>query len=470
MSSPTHDHRPALSTRRVVAAVVALALGGFAIGTTEFVTMGLLPDIADGVGVDIPSGGHLISAYALGVVVGGPVIAALGARLPHRGLLVGLMAAFLIGNALTALAPGYGTLLVARFVSGLPHGAFFGVASLVAASLVAPHLRGRAVSSVLLGLAAAMLTGVPAATWMGQQLGWRSAYWAVAVLAAITVTAVLALVPSTPGRAEATVLGELGALRRPQVILTLLVGVVGFGGMFALYSYIAPLSTEVTGLSRGTVPLVLLVYGAGGIVGTALGGRLADWALFRSLVGSLVVLFALLGLVAVASPWPPALFVGVFLVSIAASALAVCLQMRLMETAGEAQMLGASLNHSSLNLANALGAWLGGLVIAAGLGYQAPAAVGAALAVAGLIPLAVSAVVRRRTLRASADVPAGQERVVAARAGRPQPEPQRPLLQRGCNVAARRARAPKPPVASVNPGESAVLAPQSRIRPHVCSR
>ena len=162
---------------RVVVAVVALALGGFAIGTTEFVTMGVLPDIADGVGVDIPSAGHVISAYALGVVVGAPVIAALSARLPRRALLVGLMAAFLVGNGLTALAPGYRTLLVARFLTGLPHGAYFGVASLVAASLVAPHLRGRAVSSVMLGLAAAMLTGVPAATWLGQQFGWRSAYW-----------------------------------------------------------------------------------------------------------------------------------------------------------------------------------------------------------------------------------------------------------------------------------------------------
>jgi DHA1 family inner membrane transport protein len=411
VTSPAHASRP-LSTGRVVAAIVALALGGFAIGTTEFVTMGVLPDIADGVGVDIPSAGHIISVYALGVVVGAPVIAALGARLPRRALLVGLMTAFLVGNALTGLAPGYRTLLVARFLSGLPHGAYFGVASLVAASMVAPHLRGRAVSSVILGLAAAMLTGVPAATFMGQQLGWRSAYWSVAVLAALTVAAVLAIVPSSPGRREATVRGELGALRRPQVILTLLVGVVGFGGMFALYSYIAPVVTEVAGLSRGTVPLVLLVYGAGGIVGTMLGGRLADWALFRSLVGSLVVLFALLLIVALTSPWAPALFVGVFAVSVAASCLAITLQMRLMETAGEAQMLGAALNHSALNLANALGAWLGGLVIAAGLGYQAPAAVGAGLAVAGLVPLAISAVVRRRTLRAVTDgVAAGRSAV-----------------------------------------------------------
>jgi DHA1 family inner membrane transport protein len=394
----TTDHSPR-STARVIVAIGALALGGFAIGTTEFVTMGVLPDIAAGVDVDIPTAGHLISAYALGVVVGAPVIAALSARLPRRALLVGLMTAFLLGNTLTALAPGYRTLLAARFLSGLPHGAYFGVASLVAASLVAPHLRGRAVSSVILGLAAAILTGVPAATWLGQQLGWRSAYWLVAVLAAATVAAVLAVVPSSPGRPEATVRGELAALRRPQVLLTLLVGVVGFGGVFALYSYIAPVVTDVAGLSRGTVPLVLLAYGAGGVVGTALGGRLADLALFPSLVGALAVLGVLLAGVSLTAEWAPALLVGVFLVSMIASSLAICLQLRLMETAGEAQMLGAALNHSSLNVANAFGAWLGGLVIAAGLGYRAPSAVGAGLAVAGLVPLAASAVLRRRERR-----------------------------------------------------------------------
>ena len=407
-----------MSTLRVVVAVVALALGGFAIGTTEFVTMGVLPDIADGVGVDIPSAGHVISVYALGVVVGAPIIAALSARLPRRALLVGLMAAFLIGNGLTAVAPGYRTLLVARFLSGLPHGAYFGVASLVAASLVAPHLRGRAVSSVLLGLAAAMLTGVPAATWMGQQLGWRSAYWTVVALAAITIAAVLAVVPSSPGRAEATIRGELGALKRPQVILTLLVGVVGFGGMFALYSYIAPVVTDVTELSRGTVPWVLLVFGAGGVIGTALGGRLADLALFPALVGSLVILGVLLATVALVSPWAPGLFVGVFFVSVAASVLAICLQLRLMETAGDAQMLGAALNHSALNMANALGAWLGGLVIAAGLGYRAPSVVGAGLAAAGLVPLALSAMLRRRerdaAVRAEAAGDVSKVRVPAA--------------------------------------------------------
>src|SRR3954454_17592817 len=397
------DHR-SLSTVRVVIAVVALALGGFAIGTTEFVTMGVLPDIAADVGVDIPTAGHLISAYALGVVVGAPVIAALGARLPRRTLLVGLMAAFLVGNLLTVVAPGYRTMMVARFLSGLPHGAYFGVASLVAASLVAPRLRGRAVGSVVLGLAVALVAGVPVATWLGQNMGWRSAYWVVVLLAALTVGAVLAVVPSSPGRRAATVRGELGALRRPQVILALVVGVVGFGGMFALYSYIAPVVTDVAGLSRGTVPLVLLCYGLGGIAGTALGGGLADSALFRSLVATVVGLGVLLASIALISPWAPGLFAGVFVVSVAASSMAILLQMRLMETAGDAQILGAALNHSALNLANALGAWLGGLVIAPGLGSRAPSAFGAGLAVAGLVPLALSALLRRRSRAAGVRV------------------------------------------------------------------
>jgi MFS transporter, DHA1 family, inner membrane transport protein len=391
-----------LATPRVAVALVALALGGFAIGTTEFVTMGLLPDIATGVGVDIPTAGHVISAYALGVVVGAPVLAALGARLPRRALLVGLMVAFLAGNALSALAPGSATLLLARFVSGLPHGAYFGVASLVAASLVGPELRGRAVSTVMLGLAVANVAGVPAATWLGQTTGWRSAYWAVVVLAVLTVAAVLAVVPSSPGDRDATVTAELGALRRPQVLLTLAVGTVGFGGMFAVYSYVAPLTTEVTGLSRGTVPWVLFVFGVGGVIGTALGGRLADLALFRSLVGTLVALAVLLALVAPAAGSGPTLLAGIFALAVAASTLVVCLQLRLMEVAGEAQMLGAALNHSALNAANALGAWLGGVVIAAGYGYTAPSLVGAGLAVLGLAALAASAVLRRRELRAPA--------------------------------------------------------------------
>jgi DHA1 family inner membrane transport protein len=391
---------PVPSTRTAVLAIVALALGGFAIGTTEFVTMGLLPDIADGVDVSIPSAGHVISAYAIGVVIGSPVIAALGARLPRRALAMALMTAFVVGNALSALAPGYGSLVLARFVAGLPHGAYFGVASLIAASLVPAHLRGRAVSSVMLGLAISNVAGVPAATWLGQNLGWRSAYWAVVVIAGLTVLAVLLVVPSVPGRAEASIRAELAALRRPQVLLTLSFGIVGFGGMFALYSYIAPLVTDVAGASAGFVPVALLVFGFGMVAGTALGGRLADRALFPSLVGAVVAMVAFLTAVVAGAGHPASLLVAAFLVAMASSVLAVCLQLRLMEVAGDAQMLGAALNHSALNLANALGAWLGGLVIAAGFGYRAPSAVGAGLAVVGLGLLAASAVLRRREVTA----------------------------------------------------------------------
>src|SRR4051795_11142354 len=212
------------ATRTAVLAIIALALGGFAIGTTEFVTMGLLPDIADGVDASIPSAGHLISAYALGVVVGAPVIAALSARLPRRPLAMALMTAFVVGNALSALAPGYGTLLIARFIAGLPHGAYFGVASLIAASMVPDRLRGRAVSSVMLGLAVANVAGVPAATWLGQHLGWRGADWAGGVIAVPAGGSRAAVVPAVAGRAEATLRSELGALRRPQVLLTLAFG------------------------------------------------------------------------------------------------------------------------------------------------------------------------------------------------------------------------------------------------------
>ncbi len=376
-------------------AIVALALGGFAIGTTEFVTMGLLPQIASGIGESIPSTGHVISAYAVGVFIGAPVIVALAARLPRRALAIGLVLALGFGNVLTVLAQNYSSLMIARFVAGLPHGAYFGVASLIAASLVTADRRGRAVSSVMLGLAVANVAGVPAATWLGQTLGWRSAYVAVVLITLATAALVLAYVPRTPREQDASIRTELSALRRPQVWLTLLIGTVGFGGMFAMYSYIAPVVTEVTGRGEGFVPLVLFAFGVGGVAGTALGGRLADWAILRSLMGALVATGLLLAVFTQVASNPAGLVATVFLVSMTASTLVVCLQMRLMQVAGKAAMLGAALNHSSLNAANALGAWLGGVVIAEGYGYTAPSAVGVVLATAGLVILAVSGAVYR---------------------------------------------------------------------------
>src|SRR4051794_5186595 len=248
------DPRP----RHVALAITVLALGGFAIGTTEFVTMGLLPEIARGIDESIPRTGHIISAYALGVVVGAPVIVSLGARLPRRELAVALVLALGIGNAATALAHGYWPVMAARFVAGLPHGAYFGVASLIAASLVAPERKGRAVSGVMLGLSVATVVGVPASTWLGQDLGWRSAYWAVVAITVATGALLLLVVPHTPGNREASVMAELQALRRPQVLYAVTAGMIGFGGVFAMYSYVAPLVTGEAGLARSAIPWFLL--------------------------------------------------------------------------------------------------------------------------------------------------------------------------------------------------------------------
>ena len=382
--------------RHVGLALLALATGGFAIGTTEFVTMGLLPEIARGVDVSIPSAGHTISAYALGVVVGVPVIAVLGSRLPRRGFLVGLMAAFVIGNAASAAATSYELLAVARFASGLPHGAYFGVASLVAADLAAPERRGRAVATVMLGLSVANVVGVPAATWLGQQLGWRSAYVAVAVLGVLTAALVLALVPARPGDREATGRREMAALRQPQVLLTLLAGAIGFGGMFAVYSYVAPIVTDVGGLPSAAVPVALLAFGAGMVAGTWLAGELADWSIWRSLLGSGLGMAAVLLLFWAAAPAGWWLLPVGFVTTVTASVLVVNLQLRLMLVARGAATIGASMNHASLNVANALGAWLGGVVIAAGFGLRSPALVGVALSVAGVGILLVSAALDRR--------------------------------------------------------------------------
>jgi DHA1 family inner membrane transport protein len=374
-----------LHPRHVGLAITALALGGFAIGTTEFMTMGLLPEIADGIDASIPRTGHVITAYALGVVVGAPVIVSLGARLPRRGLAITLMLALGVGNAITAVAQGYPAVMVSRFLSGLPHGAYFGVASLIAASLVAPERRGRAVSGVMLGLSVATVVGVPASTWLGQDLGWRSAYWLVLGIALVTAAGLLAFVPAHPGNPHATLRGELTAFTKPQVLFALGAGMIGFGGIFAMYSYVAPLVTDVADLSRGAIPWFLLAFGVGSVLGSWLAGRLADWDVVRSVVlgfGGAVV--ALLGVFALAGA-PVALWLVVLVIGVLGSVLAINLQLRLMSAAGDAQMLGAALNHSSLNVANGLGAWLGSVVIAAGHGYRAPSLVGAGLAVLGLL-------------------------------------------------------------------------------------
>ncbi|PRY57012.1 DHA1 family inner membrane transport protein [Knoellia remsis] len=393
--------------RHALLATVALVLGGFAIGTTEFVTMGLLPDIASGISVSIPDAGHAISAYAAGVVVGAPLIAVLGATWPRRELLIGLMVAFVVGNVATALAPDYGWLLLSRFFAGMPHGAFFGVAALVAVDLAARGQHGRAVSRVMLGIPIANVAGVPGATWLGQHLGWQAAYWLVAVLGVLTVGLLVAFVPHIDRDIESTIRRELGDFATTQVALTLLVGAIGFGGMFAMASYIAPTVTDVTGLEASAVPLFLLASGIGGLVGTPLAGRLGEWSVLRSItigcvgMGATLVAFAL-----TAQWWPTAVFFY-FLSSVLAGVLVVNLQLRLMQVAGRAQTLGAASNHAALNLANALGAWLGGVVIAGGYGYTAPSWVGAGLSVLGAGVLGLSLIKHRSDQRARVTAPVG---------------------------------------------------------------
>ncbi len=379
--------------------MLALALGGFGIGTTEFVAMGLLPGMASGLGVSEPVAGHVISAYALGVVVGAPLIAALTARVPRRTLLIALMVAFTVGNAASVFAPSYTTLMMARFVAGLPHGAYFGVAALVAAHLAEPGKRAKAVAMVMMGLSVANVIGVPVAAWIGQALGWRSAFALVAVIGVATVASLFVWIPRLDGMPVTNPITELGALGRVQVWMTLIVGMVGFGGMFAVYTYISTTLTDVSGLGVSFIPLALMLYGLGMVAGNFVGGYLADRALMKGLflsMGSLVVILAIF-VIAVRNPYTALVFV--FLIGLAGSSMVPGLQTRLMDVAEDAQTLAASLNHAALNIANAFGAWIGGVVIAAGYGYTAPAAVGSLLAVAGLVVLAVAVILQRRAAR-----------------------------------------------------------------------
>jgi DHA1 family inner membrane transport protein len=380
-------------------AILALALGGFGIGTTEFVAMGLLPDIASSLHITEPTAGHVISAYALGVVIGAPVIAALAARVRRKTLLLSLIALFTIGNAATVIAPTYGALITARFISGLPHGAFFGVAALVAAGLLGPGRRAKAVAQVMTGLTVATVVGVPVASWLGQTLGWRSAFALVVLIGLATVSSIWSWMPNLGTTHVTSPLTELGALKRPQVWMALIVGMVGFGGMFAVYTYVATTLTDVAGVARSLVPLALMVFGVGMVVGNWLGGRMADRSVIRSLYVAIAALAVMLGVFVAASHNPYTAMSLLFGIGASGGAIAPALQTRLMDVATDAQTLAAALNHSALNIANASGAWIGGLVIAAGYGYTAPAAAGAVLAVTGLGVLTLSVLMQRRRFR-----------------------------------------------------------------------
>ncbi len=367
----------------------ALAVGGFAIGTTEFATMSLLPDFARDLGISEPTAGHVISAYALGVVVGAPVIAVLSARVARRTLLIALMAIFAVANGLSALAPTYGWMLVFRFLSGLPHGAYFGIASLVAASLVPNDRRTQAVGRVLLGLTVATIIGVPLANELGQLFGWRWAFAVVAVLALTCAVLIALYAPRDRPAAGASPLRELGALRRAQVWLTLATGAVGFGGLFAVYTYLASTLTQVTKITPHAVPFVLSAFGVGMTAGNLIIPKFADRALMRTAGALLVWSAVVLALYPIAAKNVGAVTLDVFAIGLG-GALATVLQTRLMDVAGHAQSLAAALNHSAFNVANAIGPWLGGLAIAAGYGLTSTGYVGSALALGGLAVWAIS--------------------------------------------------------------------------------
>ncbi|TAY55400.1 MFS transporter [Rhizobium leguminosarum] len=380
---------------------LALACGGFGIGTGEFAIMGLLPNVADTFSVTTPQAGYVISAYALGVVVGAPVIAVLAAKMARRTLLLTLMLIFAAGNISSAMAPTFESFTLLRFVSGLPHGAYFGVAALVAASMVPVHRRARAVGRVMLGLTVATLLGTPLTTFFGQSLDWQVAFFSVGVLGLLTVALIWFYVPKDRVSEEAGFLRELGAFRRPQVWLTLGIAAVGYGGMFAMFSYIASTTTEVAMLPETAVPIMLVLFGVGMNAGNFIGSWLADKSLLGTIGGSLIYNVVVLTTFSLTAANPYMLGLCVFLVGCGFAA-GPALQTRLMDVAADAQTLAAASNHSAFNIANAIGAWLGGLVIAAGYGFAATGYVGAVLSLLGLFVFAASLRLERRDRSAQA--------------------------------------------------------------------
>ena len=366
------------------AALFALAVGAFAIGTTEFTPMGLLPVIADGVQVSIPSAGMLVSAYAVGVMAGAPVMTLLFSRFGKRAALMSLMLIFTIGNLLSAFAPSYTTLLLSRLVTSLNHGAFFGIGAVVAASVVPREKQASAIATMFMGLTIANIGGVPAATWIGQQVGWRLAFGGTAVLGLITIAALWLALPKGERGTRPDVRRELKVLVRPEVLLAMGTTVLGAGAMFALYTYVAPVLAEITHASPGFVAFALVLIGIGFTLGNTLGGKLADW----SLDGATKIILALLAIIMALLPLVMTTHLGaaIGLVVWGAAAFGIVppVQMRVMQAAAQAPGLASSVNVGAFNLGNAVGAALGGFVIGQGLGYAAVPLVGAALAAGGL--------------------------------------------------------------------------------------
>lgn len=370
---------------RLPLGLYALTAGAFGIGTTEFVIMGLLLQVAADLQVSIAAAGLLISGYALGVFVGAPVLTALTSRMPRKAVLVALMVVFTIGNLACALAPNYTVLMIARVITSLAHGTFFGVGAVVATGLVAPDRKASAISIMFTGLTVATLLGVPAGAWLGHELGWRATFWAVTVIGVIATVVIATVVPADRNdQAPIAFREELKVIRRPQVLLGLLTTVLGFAGVFAVFTYIQPILTRVTGFADSAVSPILFVMGIGLIAGNLIGGRLADKRLIPALISTLIALAIVLGLMTFAlhSKVAAVLFMGLF--GVVAFATVPPLQLWVLQKAEGAQNLASSLNIGAFNLGNALGAWLGGVVIEQGPGLGSVPWIAALATVSGI--------------------------------------------------------------------------------------
>ncbi len=392
---------------RLPPALYALTAGAFGIGTTEFVIMGLLMQVAADLHVSISAAGLLISGYALGVFAGAPLLTAATGRLPRKAVLVALMVVFTLGNLACALAPNYEVLMAARVLTSLAHGTFFGVGAVVATSLVDEDRKASAISIMFTGLTVATLLGVPAGAWLGLQYGWRATFWAVAAIGMVATVVIATLVPRDHGTREASRFAdELRAVARPPVLLGLLMTVLGFGGMFTVYTFIQPLLTQVTGFADAAVSPILLVFGVGMIVGNLLGGRLADRGLAKALLGTLAALAAAMALMAFALHSKAAMVLFTGLLGAAAFATVSPLQLWVLRKAGGAQSLASSLNIGAFNLGNAFGAWLGGAVIASNMGLPALTWVGALVPASALLVALYAIRHERRGLPRDAALPA----------------------------------------------------------------
>jgi len=379
-------------------AIYALTVGAFGIGVTEFVIMGLLLQVSNDLGVGLPAAGLLMTGYALGVFVGAPVLTIATRRLPRKTTLVVLMAIFTLGNLVCALAPNYPVLMTARVITALAHGTFFGVGSMMAASLVAPDKKASAIALMFTGLTLATLLGVPFGAWLGVAFGWRATFWAVAGIGVLALAALAVFVPKTPAEAPSPLREELAVLARPQVLMGLAMTVLGFGGVFAVFTFIQPILTELAGFSTAAVSPILLVFGAGLVVGNLAGGKLADKKLGAALLGSIALLTVAMAIAGFAFHSPIGAITVTFLLGFAAFATVAPLQMRVLQQAGGAgQTLASSLNIAAFNLGNAFGAWLGGAILLAGLGLAAIPLIAAVVPLTALALAAISLWVEKRT-------------------------------------------------------------------------